>query len=895
MASKVLKGLTIEIGGDTTKLGKALENVDKQSRNLSKELSEVNKLLKLDPKNTQLLAQKQEILAKSVSTTKERLDKLKEAEKQVQEQFKKGEVSEEQVRALQREIIATETKLKKFEREAKQATEQTDELGDEAKETGEQLDKAGDEASGFGEAAKKAGNMAVTGFAAVGTAVAALGAGLVGAAEATREYRAEMGKLESAFSANGHSAESAAKTYESLVGVIGETDQSVEAAQQISLLASSEEEAAAWAEQAAGVVGQFGDALQPETFFEAANETIKLGEATGAYVQMLEGTGLSVEEFNAGLAACATEQEKQAYMLEVTEGALGAAGDKYREVNGEIIRANEANDEWMQSLSGVGGAIEPIVTDVKLLGASLLSDLVPGVQSLAEASRGVLNGDVGATDALGAALSNMITDLLNKVVELAPTIIEVGIALIGTLVATLAGQAPQVIETAMGLLTDVVTALIGMIPQLVSLGFEMLTGLLQGVAEAIPLIVQAIVDMLPQLVDALVTGIPMLIEGAVDLLLAIADAIPVLLDALIPTIPTIVMAIVNGLLDNLPRLLEGAITLLLEIVNAIPVLVKTLVPLIPQIVESIVAALVDNLPMLLMGAIELFMALVMAIPEINKEMQKVIPSVIAAIFRGLKNLPAKLGEFFMTAWERVKEVFSTSKVGQYFSSIWAGVKNAFGSVSTWFKDTFSKAWTAVKNVFSTGGKIFDGIKSGISKVFTNVVNGIIRGINKVIAVPFNAINGVLNKVRSVGIGQLKPFQDLWGHNPLTVPVIPQLARGGVLAKGQVGLLEGNGAEAVVPLEKNTGWLRRLAEMLSGYLHDDFDGIQMERGLYSRTNTITPAVAAVDGLSAKLDSILSAIEKGQILMLDGDAVVGATAARMDNALGRRRALASRGAI
>jgi hypothetical protein len=113
-------------------------------------------------------------------------------------------------------------------------------------------------------------NVAKTGLAAVAAAATAAITGLVAAAETTREYRTEMGKLEAAFSANNHSAETATKTYQTLQGVIGETDQSVEAAQQISLLARSEEDAAKWAGLAAGVVGQFGDALQPETFYEAA-------------------------------------------------------------------------------------------------------------------------------------------------------------------------------------------------------------------------------------------------------------------------------------------------------------------------------------------------------------------------------------------------------------------------------------------------------------------------------------------------------------------------------------------------------------------------------------------------------------------------------------------------
>ena len=123
MASNNIKGLTIEIGGDTTKLGKALDAVNKKTKSLSSELGQINKLLKLDPKNTDLLAQKQKVLAEAISNTKEKLETLKKAEKQVQEQFKRGEVSEEQVRSLQREIIATTKKLESYEKAAAEPEE----------------------------------------------------------------------------------------------------------------------------------------------------------------------------------------------------------------------------------------------------------------------------------------------------------------------------------------------------------------------------------------------------------------------------------------------------------------------------------------------------------------------------------------------------------------------------------------------------------------------------------------------------------------------------------------------------------------------------------------------------------------------------------------------------
>lgn len=115
-----IRGITIEINGKATGLQKALKDTNKDIRSTQSELKEVNKLLKLDPKNTELLAQKQTLLKNAISETKERLDVLKTAEAQVQEQFRKGEATEEQYRAIQREVIATENALKSLENQAKE-------------------------------------------------------------------------------------------------------------------------------------------------------------------------------------------------------------------------------------------------------------------------------------------------------------------------------------------------------------------------------------------------------------------------------------------------------------------------------------------------------------------------------------------------------------------------------------------------------------------------------------------------------------------------------------------------------------------------------------------------------------------------------------------------------
>ena len=118
MASKI-QGITVEIGGDTTKLGNALESVNKKSKSLQNELKGVNTLLKMDPSNVTLLRQKQDLLNQSIAECREKLNTLKTTQAQVQAQFDKGEITAEQYRDFQREIVATENKLNKLQKEAK--------------------------------------------------------------------------------------------------------------------------------------------------------------------------------------------------------------------------------------------------------------------------------------------------------------------------------------------------------------------------------------------------------------------------------------------------------------------------------------------------------------------------------------------------------------------------------------------------------------------------------------------------------------------------------------------------------------------------------------------------------------------------------------------------------
>lgn len=131
-----IKGITIEIGGDTSKLDSALKGIDSKSRSLSQELKQINNQLKFDPHNAVLLQQKFDVLSDQVEKTREKLKTLEEAQEQVERQFQNGEIDEGQYRAFQREIEKTKSQLDHFEKEAEDAKKDLDNLGNEADQTG---------------------------------------------------------------------------------------------------------------------------------------------------------------------------------------------------------------------------------------------------------------------------------------------------------------------------------------------------------------------------------------------------------------------------------------------------------------------------------------------------------------------------------------------------------------------------------------------------------------------------------------------------------------------------------------------------------------------------------------------------------------------------------------
>ena len=138
-----IKGITVKIGADTTDLSKAMSSANRSISTTQKQLNEVQKALKLDPSNTELLAQKYRLLTEKADETRKKLQTLKDAQSQVEEQYRNGEIDQGKYDAFRRELITTENQLKNLEKETAKSNAAINSFGEKMKETGGKLTAAG--------------------------------------------------------------------------------------------------------------------------------------------------------------------------------------------------------------------------------------------------------------------------------------------------------------------------------------------------------------------------------------------------------------------------------------------------------------------------------------------------------------------------------------------------------------------------------------------------------------------------------------------------------------------------------------------------------------------------------------------------------------------------------
>lgn len=503
----------------------------------------------------------------------------------------------------------------------------------------------------------------------------------------------------------------------------------------------------------------------------------------------------------------------------------------------------------ISSYADVVDAIHVIQTEMGITGttAKEASSTIQGsIASMGSAWQNLVTGLADPTQNLDQLINNFVDSVITVGDNLIPRvsmILESITKLISSLAPRLVAEVPNIVSQLLPSViqgaVSIINAIVQALPQLIDAIVGMLPQFLSGIQQIFTGIIGALPSLMQTLVSQLPTLIPMLIDGIVSMIVLIANSFGDIIQPIIDNLPAIILSITNALLENLPALIEGCVNLIVALVGAMPQIIMALIQCIPQIIVSIVEALFTAMPILLegigtifggawnaivtvfSGAVAFFGNLFSGIINIVRPIFSVLGTIASTIWNGIQSIFSVAVGFFSTIFSgvvnTVSGIFST--IVNIASNIWGGIKSVFSGVVSFFSGIFSGAVNIITSVFSGIVGFFSGIWSSITGIFSrvgevvgNAITGVVsKAVNGVLSTACRIINGFISAINfAIGVINAIPGVSISKLSKLNVP---QMERGGVLKKGQVGLLEGNGAEAVVPLEKNTGWLTRIADML----------------------------------------------------------------------------------
>lgn len=460
------------------------------------------------------------------------------------------------------------------------------------------------------------------GTAMVGGAAAGVGA-LSSVAESTREYRTEMGKLDTAFTTNKFSAADAKQTYSDLYAVVGDSGQATEAANHLSLLCNSTKDLQSWTEICTGVYGQFGDSLPIEGLTEAANETAKVGTVTGSLADALNWMGVSEDEFNEKLAKCSSEQERQQLITSTLTSLYSDASAQYKETNGDVMESNRAHQQLSDTMAQIGAVAEPVLNSLIGLGGKLLEQLSPIIE--------------GVADSLAPALINICE-------EVAPIIV-------------------SMLEQIMPLIEELLPFIAQLIEQLAPL-------IVQIVEQLFPPLMQIIQDLLPYFMQIIQAIMP-LFSTLVELLTPVIEVFIQLAGVLLNSLLAALTPIIEDLATFLNDLLTPLIPIISELCNTI---VGTLQPVFEQL-SPVISQVFDALRPVLDLLGKMLETLIPALVPAIEWLAHIFSEVLGGAIKGVKKILEPISGIFNGIVDFVKGVFSGN-----WEQAWNGVVNIFKNV-----------------------------------------------------------------------------------------------------------------------------------------------------------------------------------------------------------------------
>ena len=765
MAGNV-KGITITFAGDTTSLDKALRKVRTESKEVDKELSAINRALKFNPKNTELLAQKQAVLKQRIETTEKSLKDLKQVQAQMDADPSVDNQSEE-YRRLQREIIETESKLKHFEAEAKKLEHiKLTNLGKSLDEAGKKAETAGKSLTKYitvpltaaGAASVKAG----MDFDSAMSQVAATMGTTTDDIKDLRDYAIKMGSSTS-FSAT-EAAE--ALNYMALAGYDADTSMK----------------------------------MLPTVLNLAAAGGMDLATASDAVTDAQSALGLSTDETTTLIDQMAKASSKTNTSVEQLSTAILTVGGTARTMKGGTeeltavlgvladngIKGSEGGTALRNILLSLQSPTDKAAKTLKEMGVSVY-DSEGNMRSMTDILAD-MNGAL--SDMTGEERAKALSSVFNKrdlksVNALLNTSTdrweELGLALDDA-----GGAAEKMAATQLDNLKGSLTLL-----------KSALEGAAIAVSDVISPVIRKFADKVSKWVDKFNKLSPAMQKRIVAIGVAIAAIGPVL------TVVGKGMQLVGKVMQNVTTIVGG-------LSKAISFLAANPIVLIIAGIAALVAAFV-----ILWKKSEAFRNFFIGMWN---KIKTTVTAIMTAIKTYVSTTWAAITTIFKTALSAIKTAWSG--ISSYFAGKWAAIKAVFTGAKAWFGNLFAGVFSAIKAKFAGWGSFWSGLWTSIKNKFksigTSIANAIgnsIRsGINGVISMIQNTINSGINLINgAIGLINKLPGVEIGKIGQLS---LPRLAKGGVLNGAQTVIAGEAGPEAIIPLDKLFAQMDKMADRMA---------------------------------------------------------------------------------
>lgn len=785
MANRI-KGITVEIGGDTTKLSKALEGVNKNIKDTQSQLKDVQKLLKLDPTNTELLSQKHKLLADAVSTTKEKLQTLKVAAEQANTALAEGTISQGQYDALQREIIETENELKRLTTEANNSYTALEKLGI----VGDTLQTAGDKISGAGKKLLPV----TTGITALGTLaiktgsnfdtamskVAAISGATGSEIDALREKAREMGSktkfsASEAAEAMSYMAMAGWKTNDMLSGIEGIMNLAAASGEDLASTSDIVTDALTAFGLSASDSGHFADILAAassnantnvsmmgETFKYAAPVLGSLGysaEDSAIAIGLMANAGIKSSQAGTALRSAITNLAKPTDTVAI---AMEQYGISLTDSSGKMYSLRDLMGQLRQKLGGLSEA-EQAQAAASLFGKEAMSGMLAIINSSSsdfnklataiDTSSDSVDGYNGTTEKMAAVmqdnLAGQLTILKSQLEELAISFSDILMPVIRSIVSHIQGLVdklnqldPQTKETIIKI--ALIAAALG--PVLIVLGKT-----ISSVGSII-----SIISKLPASLSA-VSGALVVSLGAFAAIIAVIAALVAAFIYLWNTndeFKSNIISIWEEIKNTFTELTQG----ITDRINALGFdfenftevlkaawdgLCNLLAPIFEGVFQNIsnIFSYVSNF---ILGLLDVFIGLFSGdwnqmwngVKEIFLSIWNYIVSFFTTIINTLKNTANVILGWFGTSWD---EVWTSIKT--FFVDTWNSIKNFFIGILTAIKNFFVNTWTSIKSFFVN---TWNSIKTFVVGVLTTIRDFFVNTWTKI----SNTITTIVTKIKT---------------------------------------------------------------------------------------------------------------------------------------------------